>query len=120
MDAFFARKTRAAPVYLKALSRAGYIQAVPLLAERLAVSQDKNEMLVLGEVLGFLGGPLAREALRRLLAQVKTEPVLWPGVAGSLARLGQPADLRQIAADYLNRQQYIRQLSCFSIDYFDR
>lgn len=96
LDAFLARKTKAAPVYLKALGRAGYIQAVPLLVERLAVSQDKNEMLVLSEVLGSLGGPLAREALRRLLAQVKTEPVLWNGVAGSLARLGQPADLQQI------------------------
>jgi len=55
--------------------------------------------------LASLGGPLAREALLRLLAQVKTEPVLWPGVAGSLARLGQPADLRQIAAGYFDRRK---------------
>ena len=55
--------------------------------------------------MASLGGPLAREALLRLLAQVKTEPVLWPGVAGSLARLGQPADLRQIAAGYFDRRK---------------
>ncbi|MBE3587209.1 MAG: HEAT repeat domain-containing protein [Thermoanaerobacteraceae bacterium] len=105
LEAFLTRKTRSAPVYLKALGRAGYAQAVPLLAERLAVCQDNNEMLVLSEVLASLGGSLAREALLRLLAQVKTEPLLWPGVAGSLARLGHPADLRQIAADYFDRQK---------------
>ncbi|SHI64055.1 tetratricopeptide repeat protein [Desulfofundulus thermosubterraneus] len=103
LDAFFARKTKASPVYLKALGRAGYVQAVPLLVERLAVTRDKNEMLMLAEILASLGGPLAREALLRLLAQVKTDPLLWSGVAASLARLGQSADLRQIAADYFDR-----------------
>ncbi|AEG13783.1 hypothetical protein Desku_0139 [Desulfofundulus kuznetsovii DSM 6115] len=102
LDAFLARKTKASPVYLKALGRAGYVEAVPLLVERLAVTRDKNEMLILAETLASLGGPLAREALLRLLAQVKTDSILWSGVAVFLARLGQSADLRQIAAGYFD------------------
>ncbi len=105
LETFLTRKTKARPGYLKALGRVGYVQAVPQLAERLAVSRDQNEIIVLSGVLGLLGGSAAREALRGALSRVKMDPLLWPGVAYSLGRLGQMEDLRQIVAFYLDRQR---------------
>jgi tetratricopeptide (TPR) repeat protein len=105
LETFLTGKTKARPAYLKALGRVGYIQATPQLADRLEVSRDQNEILVLSGVLGLLGDSTARDALRGALLRVKMDPLLWPSVAYSLGRLGQMEDLREIVAAYLNRHK---------------